>query len=97
MSDIPQPKDRGIVIDDILQDEVGEKYYLKDDIVGKLLDRTEKAKLKDYIEKPQMNLEELSEEIHLLEPQLSKEKVTEIAKKGLKQEVGRLKGIYYGT
>lgn len=96
-SDIPQPKDRGIVIDDILQDEVGEKYYLKDDIVGKLLDRTEKAKLKNYIEKPQMNLEELSEEIHRLEPQLSKEKVTEIAKKGLKQEAGRLKGIYYGT
>lgn len=96
-SDIPQPKDKGIVIDDILQDEVGEKYYLKDDIVGKLLDRTERAKLKDYIEKTQMNLEELSEEIHLLEPQLSKEKVTEIAKKGLKHEVERLNGIYYGT
>lgn len=44
-----------------------------------------------------MNLEELSEEIHLLEPQLSKEEVTEIAKKGLKLEVERLKGIYYGT
>lgn len=44
-----------------------------------------------------MNLEELSEEIHLLEPQLSKEKVTEIAKKGLKHEVERLNGIYYGT
>lgn len=96
-TDIPQPKDRGIVIDDILQNEAGEKYYLKDDIVGKLLDRTEKIKLKDYIEKPQMTLEELSEEIHRLKPQLSKEKVVEIAKEGIKQEVERLKGIYYGT
>lgn len=96
-TDIPQPKDRGIVIDDILQNEAGEKYYLKDDIVGKLLDRTEKIKLKDYIEKPQVTLEELSEEIHRLEPQLSKEKVVEIAKEGVKQEVERLKGIYYGT
>lgn len=96
-SDIPQPKDRGIVIDDILQDEVGEKYYLKDDIVGKLLDRTEKAKLKDYIGKTQMTLDELSEEIHRLEPQLSKEEIDEIAKNGLKQEVERLKGIYDDT
>lgn len=96
-TDIPQPKDIGIVIDDILQNEAGEKYYLKDDIVGKLLDRTEKIKLKDYIEKPQVTLEELSEEIHRLEPQLSKEKVVEIAKEGIKQEVERLKGIYYGT
>lgn len=96
-TDIPQPKDRGIVIDDILQDEAGEKYYLKDDIVGKLLDRTEKIKLKDYIEKPQMTLEELSEEIHRLKPQLLKEKVVEIAKEGVKQEVERLKGIYYGS
>lgn len=96
-TDIPQPKDRGIVIDDILQDEAGDKYYLKDGVVGKILDRTEKVKLKDYIEKTQVTLEELCEEIHRLEPQLSKEKVVEIAKKGIKQEVERLKGIYYGT
>lgn len=96
-TDIPQPKDRGIVIDDVLQDEAGDKYYLKDGVVGKILDRTEKVKLKDYIEKPQMDLEELGEEIHRIEPQLSKEKVTEIAKKGLKQEVERLKRIYCGT
>ena len=96
-SDIPQPKDRGIVIDDILQNEAGDKYYLKDDIVGKLLDRTEKAKLKDYIVKPQMTLDELSEEIHRLEPQLLKEEIDEIAKNGLKQEVERLKDIWRGT
>lgn len=96
-SDIPQPKDKGIVIDDILQNEAGDKYYLKDDIVGKLLDRTEKAKLKDYIVKPQMTLDELSEEIHRLEPQLLKEEIDEIAKNGLKQEVERLKDIWRGT
>lgn len=96
-SDIPQPKDRGIVIDDILQNKAGDKYYLKDDIVGKLLDRTEKAKLKDYIMKPQMTLDELSEEIHRLEPQLLKEEIDEIAKNGLKQEVERLNDIWCGT
>lgn len=44
-----------------------------------------------------MTLDELSEEIHRLEPQLSKEEIDEIAKNGLKQEIERLRGIYDGT
>lgn len=44
-----------------------------------------------------MTLDELSEEIHRLEHQLSKEEIDEIAKNGLKQEVERLKGIYNDT
>ena len=35
--DIPQPADKGIMLADILEDEVDSKYYLKDDVVDKLL------------------------------------------------------------
>ena len=35
--DIPQPEDRGIMLQDILEDEVDGKYYLKDETVDKLL------------------------------------------------------------
>jgi DNA (cytosine-5)-methyltransferase 3A len=35
--DIPQPEDRGIMLADILEDEVDAKYYLKDETVDKLL------------------------------------------------------------
>ena len=35
--DIPQPEDRGIMLEDVLEDEVDEKYYLKAETVDKLL------------------------------------------------------------
>lgn len=35
--DIPQPKDRHIMLEDVLEDEVDKKYYLKDETVDKLL------------------------------------------------------------
>lgn len=35
--DIPQPEDRHIYLKDVLEDEVDKKYYLKDEIVDKLL------------------------------------------------------------
>lgn len=35
-SDIPQPKDRGILLKDILESEVDEKYYLSENIVKNL-------------------------------------------------------------
>ena len=35
--DIPLPEDRGIFLQDILEDEVDKKYYLKDEVVDKLL------------------------------------------------------------
>lgn len=37
-SDIPQPEDRGILLKDILEDEVDEKYYLTDEVVGNLIE-----------------------------------------------------------
>lgn len=51
VSDIPQPEDRGIVIKDILVDECDQKYYLKDELVAKLLENTDKKKLADYAKK----------------------------------------------
>lgn len=35
--DIPQPEDRGIMLQDVLDDNVDKKYYLKDEVVDKLL------------------------------------------------------------
>ena len=36
-TDIPQPRDRGIMLSDILDDEVDEKYYLSEKVVASLL------------------------------------------------------------
>ena len=43
-SDIPQPEDRGIMLKDILETEVEEKYYLKDEVVQKLLEHKQRHK-----------------------------------------------------
>lgn len=39
--DIPQPNDRGILLQDVLEDNVDEKYYLKQEVVDKLLGRAD--------------------------------------------------------
>ncbi len=41
---IEQPKDRGIMLRDILEDEVDEKYYLSDKMVSCMLNHTKKMK-----------------------------------------------------
>lgn len=43
-SAIPQPRNRGILLKDILEDEVPERYYLKDEIVQNLLAHRERNK-----------------------------------------------------
>ena len=45
-TDIPQPTDRGILLRDILEKEVDEKYYLKDEVVRNLLMHKERNKAK---------------------------------------------------
>lgn len=45
-TDIPQPTDRGIVIKEIMQEECDAKYYLKDELVQKLLTNTDKRKIR---------------------------------------------------
>lgn len=61
VSDIPQPKDKNLVLKDVLQDNVDEKYYLKSESVEKLLDKTDKNKLKEYLFEPQVSVKELIE------------------------------------
>lgn len=43
-TDIPQPVDRRIMLKDILETEVEEKYYLKDEVVQKLLEHKQRHK-----------------------------------------------------
>lgn len=53
-TDIPQPTDRGEVISDVLDDNVDKRFYLRDALVGDLLDKTDTEKLKDYTKMPQI-------------------------------------------
>ena len=43
-SDIPQPEDRGILLKDILEPGVDEKYYLNADVINKLVQHRERHK-----------------------------------------------------
>lgn len=43
IADIPQPKDRGIPIRDILEGEVDEKYYISDRAIQGMINHTEKS------------------------------------------------------
>ena len=43
IAEIPQPKDEGIYIRDILEDEVDEKYYVSDKAIQGMINHTEKS------------------------------------------------------
>lgn len=47
-SDIPQPKDEGIFLKDILEVEVDEKYYLSDEVIKNLISHKESHKAKGH-------------------------------------------------
>ena len=47
-TDIPQPTDRGILLRDILEKEVDEKYFLKDNIAANVIKRFKFNKAKGY-------------------------------------------------
>lgn len=97
-TDIPQPEDRGIVIKDILQDKVGDKYYLKDGTTSQLIEKTDKKKLKDYLLEPQMDVDEVLEYMNTDSEYSSytDEKKREIAILGYELEKKRLHDNYYG-
>lgn len=96
-TDIPQPKDKGIVIKDILQHEADDKFYLKDEVVGKLIEKTDKAKLKDYLLQPQVTIEEALEYMnnHDGYASYSNEEKCELAAIGYEIEKKRLNDAYY--
>ncbi len=97
-TDIPQPKDRGITIKDILQAKAGEKYYLKDDTVASLIEKTDKKKLKDYLLEPQVSIDEALGymDTHGEYSSLTDEEKQEIATLGYELEKQRLHDNYYG-
>ena len=97
-TDIPQPEDRGIVIKDILQDKAGEKYYLKDETVTSLMEKTDKKKLKDYLLEPQVSIEEALEYMatDAEYSSLTEDEKREIATLGYQLEEQRLNDNYYG-
>lgn len=97
-TDIPQPKDRGIVIKDILQDIVCDKYYLKDDTVSSLIQKTDKSKLKDYLLEPQVSIDEAFEYMNANSEYsyLTDNEKQEIAEFGYEFEKKRLNNNYHG-
>lgn len=97
-TDIPQPEDRGIVIKDILQDIVGDKYYLKDGTTSQLIEKTDKKKLKDYLLEPQMSVDEVLEYMNTDSEYSSytDDEKREIAILGYELEKKRLHDNYYG-
>lgn len=96
-TDIPQPEDRGLVIKDVLQEEAGDKYYLKDETVAKLIERTDKNKLKDYFLEPQVSVKELIEYMNTSDEfnAFTSEEKAEIANLAYEQEKQKLHGEFY--
>ena len=60
-TDIPLPEDRGIVIGDILQEEAGDRYYLKGETVAALMEKADNRKLRGWLEEPQFSVDELAD------------------------------------
>ena len=48
IGEIAQPEDRGLLLRDVLQTEVDEKYFLKDEVVRNLIAHRERNKAKGY-------------------------------------------------
>ena len=49
ITDIPQPEDANLKIKDILENATDEKYYMKDELVTKIMSQTDINKLNDYL------------------------------------------------
>lgn len=96
-TDIPQPDDRGIVIKDILQDTAMDKYYLKDETVNSLIEKTDKKKLKDYLLEPQVTISEVLAymDADTEYSSLSDNEKQELAAIGYQLEKQRLHDNYY--
>ena len=97
-TDIPQPKKRSIFINDILQENADDKYYLKDDTVSSLIQKTDKSKLKDYLLEPQVSIDEALEYMNANSEYsyLTDNEKQEIAEFGYEFEKKRLNNNYHG-
>ena len=97
-TDIPQPKERSIFIKDILQENADDKYYLKDDTVSSLIQKTDQSKLKDYLLEPQVSIYEALEYMNANSEysSLTDNEKQEIAEFGYVLEKKRLHNNYNG-
>ena len=97
-TDIPQPEDRGIVINDILEDTADSKYYLRDEVVGKLMAKTDMDKLNGYLKEPQFSVDELMEYMDGSDEyaDMSESERRELAEYAYKMEADRLDEFYNG-
>ena len=97
-TDIPQPNERCIFIKDILQENADDKYYLKDDTVSSLIQKTDKSKLKDYLLEPQVSIDEALEYMNANSEysSLTDNEKQEIAEFGYELEKKRLNNNYHG-
>ena len=97
-TDIPQPNERCIFIKDILQENADDKYYLKDDTVSSLIQKTDKSKLKDYLLEPQVSIDEALEYMNANSEysSLTDNEKQEIAEFGYKLDKKRLNNNYHG-
>lgn len=92
VTDIPQPDDRGIVIEDIMhKSPTDPAYYMKSDKVAELMKMTDMKRLADYMVRPQFSEKELEEEIKRLHPDLGKEDVDYAVVAGMQAERERLR------
>ena len=98
-TDIPQPNERNIFIKDILQENADDKYYLKDDTVSSLIQKTDKSKLKDYLLEPQVSIDEALEYMNANSEysSLTDNEKQEIAEFGYELEKKRLHNNYHGN
>ena len=95
-TDIPQPEDRGIVIEDIMQkNPVDPRFYMKSEKVGDLMRHTDMSRLSDYMLRPQFTEKELSDEIRLMHPDWSPDEISLAAKLGMADEEKRLKEMIH--
>lgn len=97
-TDIPQPNERNIFIKDILQENADDKYYLKDDTVSSLIQKTDQSKLKDYLLEPQVSIDEALEYMNANSEysSLTDNEKQEIAEFGYELEKKRLNNNYHG-
>lgn len=97
-TDIPQPNERNIFIKDILQENADDKYYLKDDTVSSLIQKTDQSKLKDYLLEPQVSIDEALEYMNANSEysSITDNEKQEIAEFGYEFEKKRLNNNYNG-
>lgn len=90
-TDIPQPLDRGIIIEDIMhKNPVDPRYYMKSEKVGELMNHTDMSRLSDYMTRPQFTEKELEEQLRLDHPRMQHEDLLYAVRIGMEDERNRL-------